>query len=207
MTFALIVYALCVCTLTTAEWRGDSLAQGVLKPLCALGFLLIAIMCGALDSLYGLLILLALMLCAVGDVALLSRDKPKLFLLGMAAFGLGHLVFAVAFFGPYMSQAMTSIGLALAIILGGGFATSIWKDVPRDIRVAVGIYIAIIGLMIISAFSTGFVMITVGATLFAFSDLFVARDRFVTRAPWHPFVITPLYFGAQALFALSILQF
>lgn len=211
MTFALILYALCVSALTTAEWRDDSGAQGILKPLCALGFILLAVICGALNSTYGLLILLALMFCALGDVALLSRDKPKLFKIGMAAFGLGHSVLAAAFF----SQGFNPIGLMTGVLLGLLAATLfvilIWRDVPQNMRSAVCSYIVIIGLMLVTAtsvsYETGIWIVWLGAVMFAASDIIVARDRFVTHAPWHPFIITPLYFGAQALFALSVLQF
>ena len=43
----------------------------------------------------------------------------------------------------------------------------------------------------------------IGAVMFAMSDVFVARDRFVTPTPLNALAITPLYFGAQALIALS----
>jgi len=42
------------------------------------------------------------------------------------------------------------------------------------------------------------------AIAFAISDVFVAKDRFKARKKWHAFIITPLYFGAQALFAYSV---
>jgi hypothetical protein len=43
--------------------------------------------------------------------------------------------------------------------------------------------------------------------MFAISDMAVARDRFVTQTPANAFVITPLYFGAQLLFAVSVAGF
>jgi len=47
----------------------------------------------------------------------------------------------------------------------------------------------------------------IGALMFAVSDIFVARDRFVSPDPKNALAITPLYFAAQALIALSTLGF
>jgi len=44
----------------------------------------------------------------------------------------------------------------------------------------------------------------IGAVMFAVSDVFVGRDRFVSTNPKNALAITPLYFGAQALIALSM---
>ena len=48
-----------------------------------------------------------------------------------------------------------------------------------------------------------FILAPIGAIMFAISDMFVARDRFVKPDAKNAFAITPLYFGAQAIFALS----
>ena len=73
---------------------------------------------------------------------------------------------------------------------------------------AVGIYTVVISLMLIRALQTNMtgshLLILPAAILFAVSDIFVARDRFVAPTPKNAFLITPLYFGAQALFALSV---
>ncbi|WP_371396444.1 lysoplasmalogenase family protein [Fretibacter rubidus] len=208
MTYVLALYGALVAALTFVEWRQTTRAQYILKPLCALTFVLIAILSGALSSNYGVLILVALIFCALGDVALLLRDKPKLFLLGMGGFALGHALYVAAFAG----QELRMSGLLSGLGLGGTFAALfilfLWKDVPRDMRLAVIGYTIIIALMLGTAAGFAFAkdiwIIYLAAIMFAASDFVVARDRFKTRAAWHPFVITPLYFGAQALFALSV---
>ena len=207
ITISLYLYGAFVLALTTAEYRADSRAQWFLKPACALGFIIIALQSGALETFYGQVILAALCLCAVGDAALLSRKSQKLFLLGMTAFALGHFAYAFAFFGPYMSRIGTYTGLGLAALLVGVFKIFIWNNIPRDMRLPVSIYIIIIGLMLVLAVDYAFAaqiwVVGIAAIMFAVSDFFVGKDRFVERKSWHALVITPLYFGAQALFALS----
>ena len=210
----LFIYACVVLALVVAEVRGDRRAQKLFKPTAALGFILLALMSGALSTLYGQIILAALVLCAVGDVALLARGKPKLFLLGMAAFALGHglLVFAFAVSGQDMEGGWFNVGLyaglAFSLILAVYFWRYIRPHLPADMKVPVMGYMAIIFAMILLAFSVGYGRplwgIAAASALFATSDIFVARDRFISQRAWHPLVITPLYFAAQVIFALSI---
>ena len=75
-------------------------------------------------------------------------------------------------------------------------------------HVPVTVYVIIISVMVATAFATHAgtpnLSIPVGAVLFAASDLFVARQRFVTRSVVNRVVGLPLYFAAQILFALSV---
>lgn len=200
------LYTVLVLGLVVAELREARAAQWILKPLAALGFCLIAVWCGAFSSAYGLLILTALILCAAGDVALLSRGSEKLFQLGMAAFALGHLIYAYAFFrlGFILAWAVPAF-----IVMGAaGFLMLRYlrRHMPQDMRLPVSVYIMIITAMVVTAAGTQNVLIITAALMFAVSDMFVARDRFVSRNPRYAIAISPLYFGAQALFAFSILS-
>ena len=209
-TIILLLYGAFVLALTVAEYRTDIRAQRLFKPACSLGFIIIALHSGALESAYGQVIVAALCLCAAGDVALLSRKSQILFLLGMGAFALGHLAYAFAYFGPYKSLLGTQIGLGFAVLLVTVFKIFIWKDIPRGMLFPVSLYIFIIGAMLVCAMSHAFATQTWGvgiaAISFAISDFFVGKDRFAERENWHALAITPLYFGAQALFALSVAQ-
>ena len=211
MPTLLILYALFVLALTVAEYRGDRRAQYLLKPACALGFILIALMSGALESLYGQIILAGLMFCAVGDVALLSRTSMKLFLSGMVAFALGHILYSYSFitFGLAALTNDTSqiqylaVGALLSILFYFS-PLSVVKQAPNTMKLPVIIYTLIILVMCMLAILTLEPIIIAAALLFAGSDVFVGRDRFLAQKAWHAFAITPLYFGAQALFALSV---
>jgi len=47
-------------------------------------------------------------------------------------------------------------------------------------------------------------VIIIAAIAFAVSDYFVGMDRFIDPKKYWALLITPLYFGAQALFAISV---
>lgn len=209
MVYVLSLYAVLVASLTAAEVLEKRVAQRVLKPLAALGFLIIAFFSTALFTTYGQIIFAGLLACAVGDIFLLSRKSPKLFLAGMAAFAIGHLAYSTAFLS-YQTADLTPQGFVFygAVILGSlGFYIWLRPRLPKDMRLAVAIYTLIILAMVVSALGLmplGYSLYAmIGAVLFAISDIFVARDRFVKRDPKNALAITPLYFGAQALIAIS----
>ncbi len=188
-----------------AELREARFWQRVFKPLAALGFCVLAIWAGALSSFYGHLVLGALMLCALGDVALLSRGNELLFKLGMAAFALGHLVYAYAFWTLGIDPVWAMCTFAAMIVVGLLMRRYLSPHTSPDMLVTISLYMLIITAMVTTAIGTQNMMIIVPAIMFAVSDMFVARDRFVRPNPRNALVISPLYFGAQALFALSIL--
>lgn len=191
-----------VIALTLAEYKQNRSAQIWLKPLAALGFILIAIFGGALYWDYGHWILAALMACAVGDVFLLSRNSPAKFQLGMAAYAIGHLLYVIAFIGMAPEGGFSAIGVIVALA-AGAYLVWIWDKLPRDMKIPVIIYTSIIVAMVLRSQGVAVWYVPVAAVLFAISDMFVARDRFVKEGPINALAITPLYFGAQGLFALS----
>lgn len=209
MLWPLIIYALIVAALLVAELREDLRAQWFFKPLAALGFVLLAIYFGALDSTYGQIILAGLVACGLGDILLLSRNSEKLFMAGMAAFALGHMAYLWAFL-PYEGPDQGALDWVIdgGVILGGlCFYRWLKLKLPKAMIWPVGIYTAIILLMVLNAMdlplTRPLIFAMIGAVMFAVSDMFVGRDRFVNRDPKNAIAITPLYFGAQALFALS----
>ncbi|CAM3843494.1 lysoplasmalogenase [Litorimonas haliclonae] len=213
MVLLLGAYAAFIIALLFAELREKRSAQILLKPLAALGFLFLALNFGALDSSYGRLILGGLIACAFGDVFLLSRNRTSLFRLGMLAFAVGH-VFYIFAANEILRPDTSYLFISLTTFLGlGTGVVTFWKlkpKLPRDMVWPVGLYTLIISAMLIRSMQTDMtglhLLILPAALLFAISDIFVARDRFVTPSPKNAWVITPLYFGAQALFALSVLQ-
>ena len=201
----LILYALLIAALAFAEFKQKHRAQKWLKPLAALGFILIAILGGAIYWEFGQWLVAGLIACAIGDMLLLSRKSPLKFKLGMAAFAIGHIIYTLAFF-RHFSFILDGPKLVLAIILIiAGLAYFRWiKDrLPADFKIPVAVYSVIIIAMVITSIGVPIWLIPIAAILFAISDMFVARDRFVDDDPKNALAITPLYFGAQALFALA----
>lgn len=209
MTEILIIYGAIVAALTVAEFKENKLWQRLLKPLAALGFLTIAVFNTALFTTYGQIIFAGLLACAVGDVLLLSRKSRKLFLFGMAAFAIGHFAYLTGFvLSP--SEPLTTLGVIKSgIVIFAGFGVFSWlkPHLPKNMRIPVSLYFFIILIMVLNALrlpaSGALLLAMIGAVMFAVSDIFVGRDRFVTRDPKNALLITPLYFGAQALIATS----
>ena len=213
MGFALALYAAFVTALTIAEHREDGRAQYLFKPACALGFILIALMGGALETRYGQIILAALCLCAAGDVLLLKRNSAAVFLWGMGAFALGHIGYILGFIEFGLSAQPENLSareyvsvIAFGTILFFLSPLSIVQSVPKNMQIAVILYTLIILVMCVFAVLTWTPIIIFAAFLFAVSDHFVGKDRFIAHKPWHAFAITPFYFSAQALFALSVFE-
>ncbi|NRA30352.1 MAG: lysoplasmalogenase [Parvularculaceae bacterium] len=197
--------------LTIAEYRDARRWCWILKPAASLAFVTQAFVAGAFDSLYGTLILASLVSSAAGDVLLLPRDKPKVFQLGVGAFSLAHIGYVVALISLGLTQGAGPVGL-VAFAIGGGLALAsinwLGRQLAKEEMSQIIAYAALIGMMVSFAlyFAGGAAAwwVAPAALMFAVSDLAVARDRFITRAPWHAIIITPLYFGAQCLFALSV---
>jgi len=202
MPLILTFYGLIVLALTTAEYKLSRGAQAWLKPLAAVLFILIAIFSGALYWHYGRWILAGLVACAMGDILLLSRDSETRFQLGMAAFAIGHILYICAFYS-LASAAGISLLAVIPLIAGAVYFLWIKDKLPNSMRVPVALYSLIIIFMVAKSLGMKPLIIPLAAILFAISDMFVARDRFVDDSPKNALMITPLYFGAQALFALS----
>jgi uncharacterized membrane protein YhhN len=211
MTVSLFLYALVVLALLVAEVREDRCAQFFFKPLAAFGFVILALQFGTLETVYGKYILVGLIACAVGDVMLLSRKSQNMFLGGMAAFALGHLIYSFGFmvYGVELvgvgMNANKPIGLAIVMaMLCLACAVHIIVKTDLDMKLPVCIYTIIITVMVVLAMLMDNPFIMWGAFLFATSDYFVGMDRFIDPKKIWALAITPLYFGAQALFALSV---
>ena len=207
---ALTLYGCVVAALLMSELRNHRRAQILFKPLAALGFILLALTYGAFGSLYGQVILAGWIFCAAGDVCLLSRKSQAAFLLGMGAFALGHLAYLSAFVTVQADLVSAKMMIVSVVAIFGGYGFYSWlkPHLPQDMRVPVALYSVLIIVMVIRAFGLPWAealrFAPIAAVMFAVSDMFVARDRFVTRDAKNALAITPLYFGAQALFALSV---
>lgn len=204
---SVVVCAVAVAGLLLAEYRDWRGGMWLTKPLASAAFIWLGLAAGALDSGYGRLVLLALVLCLLGDILLIPRERPKVFRAGVFAFLLGHVAYGAAFLSRPLAPGGLLIG---AIVLGVVIAAVLrWlgKSLPADMVAAVRTYMLVIGVM--SALACGVTAaggpwaVAVGALAFTASDISVARDRFVR----HQFVNRawglPLYYAAQLLLATT----
>ena len=178
------------------RWGGKMAASTV--------FVLFAVYLDALESVHGQALMVALLCSWVGDLLLLP-GKSRWFLYGLVSFLLAHIAFALCFIqrGIDTGQLLlpgAGVGLLVLVI-------SYWllPHVEKEMKLPVLGYMAAIVVMVILAFATHHHLpnaaIPVAACLFLVSDLFVARDRFVKKEAWNRIIGTPLYFGAQMIFA------
>lgn len=212
MTTATLVCILVTVALVAAfipcEALGLRRGSAVLKPLASTGFIATALAAGALESLYGKAVLVALGLGWLGDVLLIPRTVGRAFRLGVISFLAGHLAFALAF----AMRGIDALWLALAIVPLGLVAAAVLRwlmpHVTDDMRRSVLAYVCVISVMVaVAAGTVGAgepLLIGAGAVAFYLSDLAVARERFVHPSPVNRMVGLPLYYGGQLALAFTV---
>jgi len=190
---AAIVFALLDWAAVARDWR---LLEYLAKP-ATLGFLLLYAAAGPDASRY---LLAALILSLLGDVYLMLPDQ--LFPAGLVAFLFAHVAYIADFdaapltrTGWFLVVAVASVPLALRIIRGV-------RHLP--LRVGVGIYMAVIALMVGSAIASGEMIAAAGALLFFVSDALIALDRFVAPIAGGRLAIIVTYHLAQLLLVIAL---
>ena len=196
----------CAC-LVAAEWRGIVWLRAVAKTAASIAFLGVAVLAGRRSDGYAIALLCGLALGVVGDIALLGKSD-RAFLVGLAAFLLGHVAYIVAvaqLVSPTSWLTSAGFAAALPIAVGAIALASLW---PRlgSMRVPVIAYVLAIVVMVIGALATSSNRLSVGAVLFFASDLAVARDKFVGRAFANKAWGLPAYYAAQLSIAWTLAE-
>lgn len=193
--------------LLVGEARGDGRWISLFKPLASCGFLGLAIAAGAIESTYGRVLLVALLLSWVGDVLLISRE-PGGFLAGLASFLLAHLAYAGAFVvrGPSWGWVAASLVLLAApYLLVDRWLGPHLKPSLRGLVRIYGMAISVMMALACGVLAAGHApVIFAGALAFYLSDLAVARDRFVREGFVNRLWGLPLYYASQLLLAWSV---
>lgn len=191
--------------------RGEPLRPRVaLKAFTSLCFILSALEIG-IDDRYDILVLAGLICGFLGDVLLALRGK-KVFLGGMIAFALGHVLYAVAFVSLGAAEPFPRASIALVGLTACGTLAWFWPYLG-SMRVPVAVYVTLIAIMLIAATGSltingqGRWLVAPGAAMFAVSDVFVARDRFIAPGFVNRLLGLPLYYAGQFLIAFSIGSF
>ena len=198
-----------VVALIGAEWRADQRARRWAKMAAASGFLMVAIAAGALSSEFGRRVLVGLAFGAAGDLALLGHGTRAL-AAGLGLFACGHLAYLGAcavLVAPHEWMtlwALAPVALALSVLRW------LWPYLGR-FRLPVVCYMALFCTTVTAAWAPLLhgaplrpsLLLAAGATAFFFSDLAVARQRFIKPSPWNKTWGLPLYFGGQLLIAWS----
>jgi uncharacterized membrane protein YhhN len=205
--FAVLVTFAFAAALVWAE-VADSATLRWFKALASTGFIAVAMSVGALSSSYGKIVLAALVLSWIGDL-LLTFSSRQAFLGGLVAFLLGHVAYSVAFGTLGVHPIVGSIAVVVVALI----ALFVWRWLAPhvgDMAAPVIAYIVVISVMLVLAFGSfgdgATWLIPVGATLFFVSDLFVARNQFVESSIVNRVWGLPLYYAAQVLLALSVMD-
>jgi len=182
-------------------------AKGMLSCL----FVAAAVVQAPFPSAFSRIVIAGLIFCLAGDV-FLALPQKRMFLLGLISFLVGHILYCLAFYLKAGVNTLTWIvsGLALLVSIG----------VYRWLRPHLGAmhgpvvaYMMVITVMVSTASSVlgnpllseeGRIMLFAGAAAFYVSDVFVARDRFVTKGFINRLLGLPLYYAGQFLIAFSL---
>ncbi len=192
-----------------AELTQSETLKIIAKPLAALSFIALALTYGALGSFYGQLILAALLFCAIGDLCLLPNGTGPWFRRGVMAFFAGHTVYILALLSLWAldfiePQRLLALPL-LIVVFVRMYQRLRGKTGDWLIETYIAVIIGMVTAAVTAGVKTGFWLPALAAGMFAVSDIFVGRNRRGPSSPSQFWIITPLYFGAQALFAVSIL--
>jgi uncharacterized membrane protein YhhN len=222
MTAATIISAVACLVLVYAEWRKAQLLRIAAKTIASFAFVFVGVV--AIDptvhhvieraSPFQFSILLGLVFGALGDLALLGSSK-RAFMLGLAAFLVGHLLYVLAWSDAVAPSQWLYEGRPWGFIpIAAGIAALawLWRRLG-SLRVPVILYILAIVAMVVGAIAMRFRypapapnanQILAGSALFFVSDLAVARDKFVQKAFVNRAWGLPAYYAAQLLIASSL---
>jgi uncharacterized membrane protein YhhN len=187
------------------EFKKALSIRAIGKIVAVSGFLSAALANGLPHHSVGVVTLVALGFCALGDLLLLPDGAKRAFLLGLFSFLLGHVGFLVAFVTAGVSWWACALALLGLVPITALILRWLLPHVKAPMKVPVLLYVTAISLMVASAAGSvaggGSVLGLIAAVAFFLSDLAVARERFVTNTVMNKVWGLPLYFGAQLAFA------
>lgn len=195
--------------LVILQYSGFVIPAAAAKFVASTAFIVLALRAGALESLFGKLILAGLALSWCGDMLLIGSSEMY-FLGGLVAFLLGHVAYVSAFVTHGYRRSW--IIVAAVPVTAAAIAVWVWLEphTAANLSIPVRAYIAVISLMVIFAIGTrgagGTWLIVAGAALFFLSDLSVAALRIVQTDAATYVIGLPLYYAGQVCLALSVSQ-
>jgi uncharacterized membrane protein YhhN len=207
MKFGIALTIVALTVMLSCGHLGFGFLSGYAKMTASAGFLITALAAGAFSCRYGIIIFIGLIFSAFGDFFLIFSGQT-FFLAGLISFFLAHVAYCIAYasyaWKPLRSAAALVIMSVPAVLL----AMWLWPGIPAALKFPVIAYMVVISLMVALSIATwgrpAGTLIIVGAVMFYFSDIFVARGRFAERDIWNGLIGLPLYFGGQLFLAASI---
>lgn len=166
---------------------------------------------GAAEDSVRIAFVVALVLCLAGDILLvLPRDA---LVAGLTVFLLAHLAYIVGFMlirielDHPLVGGLTIIGTGVVLVgvawLGRDIVRGAAEQSER-LRVPVAVYVAVISLMVIAAYSARIDVLIAGALLFYASDALLGWNRFVKPVPSGSVLVMMSYHVAQILLVVGL---
>ena len=203
LTIAVIATAIVAVCNWYFRIRPNDRGELITKPLTTIGAIAIAALAdGPHDATIAALI--ALVLCLIGDIALLPAVDQ--FVVGLASFLLGHIAFIVMF-GLRGFDHASLAGIAIigcALLLGTVAAPIVRGATAKGLGTPVRGYLIVITSMCMFGWATGNWLIMVGSAAFIVSDSILGWGQFVAERAWIHVAIMVTYHVAIVSLALSL---
>jgi uncharacterized membrane protein YhhN len=183
--------------------RPSEVGELVTKPLTTVGTIAIAALAGGPKG-ATIAAVVALVLCLIGDIALLPAVDQ--FIAGLASFLLGHIAFIVMFaLRGFDLWAMAGVAvLGCAALLGTIAAPIVRGATAKGMGVPVRGYLVVITSMSVLGWATGNWLIMLGSAAFIISDSILGYGQFVAERTWMHVAIMVTYHAAIVSLSLSL---
>ena len=209
--FIIILGIILLLGLLYYEKKKDRKPLLIVKSILSLLFVITALLQPHSVPAYYHYLFIGLIFCLIGDVCL-ALPQEKAFMGGLVAFLVGHLFYIFSFLS--LIQISYWISTGLLIMFGMSTLVFFWlRPHLKSMLIPVLIYILVITVMASGAWAvfwkssfqiSGRAFILAGSLCFYFSDLFVARDKFIKEEYRNQLLGLPLYYAGQFLLAFSI---
>ncbi len=159
----------------------------------------------------------ALVFCLAGDVLLML--PRNLFVPGLAAFLVGHILFIVGLLHPPVPAGVPPFAFSAAGLVAATVGVVLVEALPATVLISslashgqralippVCTYVAAIATMVVVALNVGVAAAALGAVLFLGSDTLLAWNRFVRPVRFGPVGVHATYHLAQGLLVLSLVH-
>lgn len=185
----------------------------VAKPLTLVLLIGVAVALDAEDPTVQAWFVAGLVLSLAGDVFLLLPDDRRVgplppFIWGLASFLLGHVAYVVGMLVDRPSAGWALVGLVVVGATAGAVVPRLLTGVKRTDPSLLGpvvAYLAVISLMVVSAFGRAVPLGVAGALAFYASDATLGWNRFVRPSRAAELAVMITYHLAQALLVVSLL--
>lgn len=165
---------------------------------------------GAIRLKAKLLYAVGILFSLIGDVLLMYTTESS-FMMGVGAFLIAQLCYAVFFFQNTVGFNWRSAVLALVPIVFGFWFLNQMLELPKPLVLPVNVYGVALSTMLLAAFNYGTKLgrrsffINLGALFFLVSDLLLAYNKFDAGNKYFSILVLITYAFAQFLLATSVI--